>query len=258
MPSFRTIFTVAAAAFAALSSAAPIAGDAPGVNQVAQLVGVSGVGNDILHGVNVENVDVTVLDTRADSDVPPEVSNIFADLIDSLTEREEAPASLPVILIDVKAKLEVVLGQLKALVDGKVNVDIEVLKPIIEDVRVIIAGALVSVKLIVGHPVEFILSLDGKVLAAVDVCQILISVLVLVHAILACVLHVVAAASIKIVAPLIAGVAAVLANLLVVIFVDLKAGIFVAIGPLLTPALLEALAAIKLDLVVAVLKKGTN
>ncbi|KAG6838433.1 hypothetical protein C0991_011679 [Blastosporella zonata] len=145
-----------------------------------------------------------------------------------------------------------------AIVKGKVNVDVELLKPIIADVHDILAGALVSVKLLIGSPVDFILTLDGKVLAAVDVCHILISVLVLVHSILACVLHVVAAASIKVVTPLIAAVASVLVEVLVVIFVNLKAGIFVAIGPLLTPALFNALAAINLNVVVAVLKKGTN
>ncbi|KAG6853753.1 hypothetical protein C0991_001769 [Blastosporella zonata] len=285
MPSFRTIFAVAATAFAALSSAAPIA---DGTNQVAQLVGVSNVANDVAHNVNVNGVDVTVVDLgkRMPQDITDIVNGIFGgehkreeqlqggldgvvgsvtDIVDGILgsldgeyKREEQLQSLPAILVSVQAKLQTVSGELTALVNGKVNVDVEILKPVIAEVHDIVAGAVVSVKLLVGSPVDFILTLDGKVLAAVDVCHILVSVLVLVHSILSLVLQVVASVSIKVVAPLIAAIGSLLVELLVCIFVDLKAGIFVAIGPLLTPTLYNALVAINLDIVVAVLKKGTN
>ncbi|KAG6916221.1 hypothetical protein DXG01_007804 [Tephrocybe rancida] len=260
MPSFRTVFALAATAFAALSSAAPVA---QGVNQAAQAVGVNNVANNVAQNVNVHDIEASVIDAdhgkRADAPAAPtDLETLLANLGLGGEDKREEAKSLPVILLDVKAKLEVVTGTLKALVDGKTDIDVEKVKPIIESVRVILCGAVASVKLIIGHPIEFILSLDGKVLAAIDVCHILIAVLALVYAILACVLHVVAAASVHIVTPLIAGVATVLVELLVCIFVDLKVGIFAAIGPLLTPEILKLWAGINLDIVVAVLKKGTN
>ncbi|KAG6840027.1 hypothetical protein C0991_009493, partial [Blastosporella zonata] len=201
MPSFRTIFAVAATAFAALSSAAPIA---DGTNQVAQLVGVSNVANDVAHNVNVNGVDVTVVDLG--KRMPQDITDIVNGIFGGEHKREEQVQSLPAILVSVQAKLQTVSGELTALVNGKVNVDVEILKPVIAEVHDIVAGAVVSVKLLVGSPVDFILTLDGKVLAAVDVCHILVSVLVLVHSILALVLEVVASVSIKVVTPLIAAI----------------------------------------------------
>ncbi|KAG6855241.1 hypothetical protein H0H87_006301, partial [Tephrocybe sp. NHM501043] len=100
MPSFRTIFTVAATAFATLSSAAPIAG---GVDQTAQLVGVSNIANEIAH-VNVEGVDVSVLGTRDAPALPKELINginkrqdpgdldsLVGDLLADIHLRDEAP-----------------------------------------------------------------------------------------------------------------------------------------------------------------------
>ncbi|KAG6817364.1 hypothetical protein H0H87_009551 [Tephrocybe sp. NHM501043] len=264
MFSFRNAFFLAAAALATVTSAAPTGnGGAPGVNQVAQLVGVHDVLNGVAHDVSVHDVDVTVADLRRHN--PEQVVNgqegglnadgSISDLLSSVTgglkTRDDA-ASLPELLVDAKAKLEVVLANLNGASNGKPNVDVNILVDIVGQVQVILCGILDGVKVIVGHPIEFILCLEGKVLAIVDVCALLTTVLSLVCIILSCVLRLVASASIHIVAPLVAGIGAVLCELLTCIFKlvpGIAAGLLPTVGPII-----NLLIALKLEAVVNVLK----
>ncbi|KAG6865268.1 hypothetical protein C0991_004007 [Blastosporella zonata] len=256
MPSFRSIFLVAATAFAALSSAAPVAGE--GVTQVAQLVGVADVANDVLGKTVVHNVEVEVATIVKRQVVGSGLGDLTHDisitdgLAHALGRRDASvPKSLPVILLGLKADLLVVSDELNTLAIGKVVVDTALLVTVLDKVQSLLCGALDAVKLIVNNPIDVVLTLEGKVLAVVDICAILLAVLTLVGAILSCVLRLVASLSLVVVAPLVAGVSTVLCELLVCIL-KLVPGLFVALHPTLGP-IITLFVGLKLDAVVEIL-----
>ncbi|KAG6908284.1 hypothetical protein DXG01_005385 [Tephrocybe rancida] len=260
MFSLRTIFLVAATALATVSLAAPTGP----VNQSSQVVSVDKVLNNVAQNVDVHNIKVTGVDLGK-RDQPAQTVNgntggVNADgsvesLLASLKTRD-GPQSLPTLLVDARAKLEVVLKDLNIASNGKPTVDVKILVGIIGQVQVILCALLEAVKLLVGSPIEVILCLEGKVLALVDVCALLTAVLSLVCIILTCVLRLVASASLHIVLPLIAGVGAVLCELLDCLL-TLVPGILVTLSPTLGPVI-EILVSLKLDAVVAILKPSNG
>ncbi|KAF5381715.1 hypothetical protein D9615_005577 [Tricholomella constricta] len=243
MPSFRTLFILAATAFAAFSSAAPLdGGKGSSIGQSNNVLPVAAIADGSVHGVTIKDNEVTVIDKRTDA----------AGIISGLERRHDGELlSLCEVLVDVGDKLTVVSNRLTVMVTAKVAVEVEVIVGIVAEVKVILAGAVVQVKAIVGHPTEFVLSLGGKVLAIADVCQLLLTVLTLICAILSCVLRIVGTASVDIVLPLIASVGAVLVELLCVIF-TLVDGLHIALQPLLGPVI-QVCIALKLEAVVEVL-----
>ncbi|KAG6908286.1 hypothetical protein DXG01_005387 [Tephrocybe rancida] len=277
MPSFRSIFLVAATAFAALSSAAPVAG---GVDQSAGVVDITNVANNVLENVKVHNIDITGVGKRHETsggvgDLIGHLggaghkretfgglgNGVAADSLNlgdvstpnlkSFTGRDGQATSLPAILLVVKAKLLVVSDKLNTLSVGKDVVEVALLVEVLGEVKTILSDALAAVKLIINNPLDVILTLDGKVLAIVDICSLLLVVLSLVCGILDCVLHLVATVSLTVVAPLIAGVSAVLVELLACILAHIP-GLFVALHPLLGPVI-SVFVTLKLDAVVQVL-----
>ncbi|KAF5381733.1 hypothetical protein D9615_005394 [Tricholomella constricta] len=242
MPSFRTLFVLAATAFAALSSAAPLdTGKASSISQAGNFVPAAAIVNGGIHDVNIEDNEVTGIDYKRSE---------LAALIDRRHDGELP--SLCEVLVDVEAKLTGVSDKLTAIVTAKVAVEVEVVVGIIAEVKTILAGAVIEVKAIVGHPIEFVLSLGGKVLAIADVCQLLVTVLSLLCAILSCILRIAGTASLEIVFPLIASVGLVLAELLCVIF-TLVDGLYIALHPFLGP-IIQICLTLKLDAVVEVLQ----
>ncbi|KAG6817362.1 hypothetical protein H0H87_009549 [Tephrocybe sp. NHM501043] len=126
---------------------------------------------------------------------------------------------------------------------GKVVVDVTLLVEVLNEVKVIFRGALDVVKLIVNNLIEVILTLEGKVLAVVDICEILLAILTVSR------LPITISAN-----PLLTGppsLSAVLVELLVWIL-KLLLGLLVALHPLLTP-ISSIFVGLKLDAVVEVL-----
>ncbi|KAG6824436.1 hypothetical protein H0H93_002034, partial [Arthromyces matolae] len=167
MPSFRTIFAVAVTAFAALSAAAPVAQ----VNQVAQVANINNVAQNVGQNVDINNVVVDVVNAggphrRALSATP--------------TKRDadaSTPPSLPVLLVAAQSALQSVHKHLNDVVGDKTTVDVELLKPILAQVSTIVSALLKAVKNLIGFAASDVLAYKGKVLAASDVAQLLISVL---------------------------------------------------------------------------------
>ncbi|KAG5641689.1 hypothetical protein DXG03_004436 [Asterophora parasitica] len=252
MPSFRTLFFLAATAFVTLTSGAPVdSGAAAG--QVGNVVPIGGAASGTMQDINTKNNEVNMVDKRADfSDADLLLTEVSAVVdVDFLKRHNGELHSLCEVLVDVEAKLNVVSSKLVALVDAKVAVEVEVVVGIVAEVKAILAGAVVEVKAIVGHPINFILSLGGKVLAIADVCHLLLAVLSVICGIFTCVLRIVGVASINVVLPLTAAVGVILAELLCVIF-TLVDGLYIAIHPFLGPVI-QICVVLKLDVLVAVL-----
>ncbi|KAG6908285.1 hypothetical protein DXG01_005386 [Tephrocybe rancida] len=266
MPSFRTAFLFAATAFAAFASAAPIAG---GANPLTGALGTNNPITDKVQNVNVQGIQAAKRTTPVGGDLGATLEKATGALTPTKTRRDDLQ-TLPQILVAAQAQLTVVAGSLSMFsstsVDrltyanpfcsddakaGKSTVDTQILVDIVGQVQIILCGALDAVKLLVGSPIDFILTLDGKVLALVDVCHLLVAVVSIVCTILACILHLVASASVSVVAPLIAGVGAVLVDLLHCIF-DLVPGLVANLGPFLGPVV-SLLVSLKLDIVVEAL-----
>ncbi|KAG5641685.1 hypothetical protein DXG03_004432 [Asterophora parasitica] len=244
MPSFRTLFVLAAAAFATLSSGAPLDSGAA-VAQVGNVLPVAGAASGTIKDINVNNNEINVFESDRRADLL-DVDLLLTDVttvvdVDVLKRHNGELHSLCEVLVDVEAKLNVVSSKLVALVDAKVAVEVEVVVGIVAEVKAILAGAVVEVKAIVGHPINFILSLGGKVLAIADV----------ICGIFTCVLRIVGVASINLILPLIAAVGVILAELLCIIF-TLVDGLYIAIYPFLGPVI-QICVVLKLDVVVAIL-----
>ncbi|KAG6817363.1 hypothetical protein H0H87_009550 [Tephrocybe sp. NHM501043] len=263
MPSIRSALFFAATAFAALVSAAPIASGPLDLitGDATNAIGGGAAANHNIHNVNLQGVPVAKRQTEV-----PQLSNIVAGLTGSgltdsvitpaivnptKTRRDDEVQTLPQVLVSVEAKLNDVAGKLHDATAGKSEVDTQILVDVIAEVQAILCGALDAVKLLVGHPIEFILTLDGKVLALVDVCKLLLTVISIVCVILSCVFKVVASASINVVAPLVTGLSAVLCDLLHCIF-ELVPGLVTALDPFLGPVI-SILVTLKLDVVVQAL-----
>ncbi|GLB41233.1 hypothetical protein LshimejAT787_0904480 [Lyophyllum shimeji] len=207
MPSFRTVFAVAVTAFAALTSAAPAV---PGTNNLNGLSGkLSGI-NSITSGGPLHPVGHVPRD-----DV--EVVDLDIDILNA-DKRDGQLHSLPEILVDCQSKLSAVSDKLTAAIGVKAIIEVEVVLPIIAEVKVIVFNALGCVQAIVNHPREFVLGLAGKVLSIPEVAKLLVTVLALLCTILTTALRVVGAASAHLVAPAIHGVGAVVYELLSCIF----------------------------------------
>ncbi|KAG6809308.1 hypothetical protein H0H92_000752 [Tricholoma furcatifolium] len=245
MPSFRAILYFTVTAFTAFSAAAPFIGSSANVAIAHRRSSLP------------MPVDTDATATSMGQDVRPAgpqgVGSLFSGVTSttSAIKRADAVQSLPTTLLDVQSKLQDVTSTLNNLVDNKTTVDVTQLKPIVTNVQVIVAGALLSVKAIIGQPAATIFALDGKVLTAEDVAQLLMSILALISNILATVVH--ATTSVALVGPLVAPVASLLAQLVGLILNDLNVGISGVISPLITPTILNALTTLNLNAVVAAL-----
>jgi len=142
------------------------------------------------------------------------------------TEPKSKPTSLAVILYALEAKLNAILDKLTHIIGGKSECDVELLKPILEEIHTILVAVFEEVKGLIGLSIEVILTFEGAVLSIEKVTSILVAVLVLLFKIIALICGVLNAAGLKVVAALLASISAVVANILGVIFhvlVDLLA-----------------------------------
>ncbi|KAG6860653.1 hypothetical protein C0995_009018 [Termitomyces sp. Mi166 len=269
MPSFRAILALAATTFVALSSAVPIA---DGTGQALQGVNAQDVANDSLESIKIsynhlvicrrQNQATQLVDiekTAKNVGQGLEVTGNSGELLKcarSLLEREE-PQPLPAVLLQAKAELEAASSKLDTLAKGKPHIKFQDLKVILDEVHISLAGAVASVKLLVGKSPASILTLDGKVWTAADIGQLLISVVVNVWSILSISLRAVSPSSDKAAFTHAKGIADVLAKLLLAIFGKLDAGIFPATRPLVTEVLLKVWNYLHLDGVAAILRNGT-
>ncbi|KAG5648286.1 hypothetical protein DXG03_004856 [Asterophora parasitica] len=197
MPSFRIIFAVAATAFAALSSAAPV--NVPAIP----------------HAVNTKNYG------------RPAAARSF-DIVNRDGDHA-ALSSLPQTLLDAQAKLTVIADKLNDITTAKV--DVAVALPILDEVKSILVTAVASVKVVVGHPVEVVLGLGGKVMSVLEVAKLLSAVLTLVATIVASVVRRVGSAAVH---PIVASIGGVLSDLLTIVFPSVK-GLLEELNPLLGP-----------------------
>ncbi|KAF5381716.1 hypothetical protein D9615_005576 [Tricholomella constricta] len=257
MPSFRTIFVLAATAFAALTSAAPHSGG-DAVSQLGGTDSIAGIASGTIKGVNANGNEASVFDRRGaldgvdkDAFIDSIGGGLGIDVVKRHNGETHETYSLCEVLVDVEAKLSVVSSKLTSIVAAKVAVELQVILGIIAEVKLILAGAVIQVKAIVGHPTEFVLSLGGKVLALADVCHLLVSVLSLLCAIMTCILRIAGTASVSIIYPLIVAVGVILAELLCVIF-TLVDGLYIAVQPFLGP-IINVCVLLKLTAVVEVL-----
>ncbi|KAG5652859.1 hypothetical protein H0H81_003358 [Sphagnurus paluster] len=230
MPSFRTIFLVAATAFAALTSAAPVEGPSgSGVGLFAR-----GLPSNGATDISPLNLDIPGVRRHEGS---------HEQVLPNLKRHNGETRSLCETLVEVDAKLRVVSDKMTAT-SSKANANAAV--HLVAEVKVIIDAAIVNVKGLKDHPMDYILSLNGKVLTKVEVCHLLLNVINLVCAILSCAYRIAATAS----ATVIVNVGIAFAEFLCVTF-RLVDGLYVIAHPSLDSAIKIA-ADLKLDALVSV------
>jgi len=255
MPSLRTIFFAAAAGLACFTSAAPL-GAVPDVSQLSNLpaVGRRGSPVDMIFGSAsgaqsgagaASGAGASPLGAFTGAVAAAESSAGSASgAAGGVGPRGAKPDSLPVVLNRLVGKLEALLAKLTHECGSKTDVEPSLLKPILEELNMILGEALAAVKLLVGLPLDVILRLAGKILAAIDIAHILCTVLGLVCSILLLVIKVLGPAGALVVAPLIQAIAALVVDLLTVIL-GLVSGLLPCLVPLLG-AIVSELIALKL------------
>ncbi|ESK92537.1 hypothetical protein Moror_4413 [Moniliophthora roreri MCA 2997] len=202
MPSFSTIFTIASLACSAF--AAPLADLAVGA--------------------------------KAAVAVPP-VAKADAAAGLGLEVRHDQEKTVPVILTDVTVEITAVIAPLTFITQQ--NATVEVIVPILEDVKGILSGAIADIKVVVGGAgglVGGLLTLVGKVLSVVDLACLIAALLKVVFTALGAVLKVVAAADKDVIKPLLIEVAKLVAELLKIIL-PLVGGLLAALLPLVADVL---------------------
>jgi len=229
MPSFRTLLALAATAFAAFSSTAAVP------------LGPSGLTNGVPAGLP----SVPVLPGATGNGLPtvpggsvPGLSGVTGGNVPGLSgvtggtpvKRQDDPLSYVGILVSVQAQLMTVSNDLKAIISGKTEVQVDLLLPILDRVTDILHTAVAQIQIIIGRSTSFILTLDGKVWAIADVAQLLVSVLTLIGLILSAVVGVAGAAQ----AHIISGVGLVLYDFICISF-TLVVGLQAAVAPLVGP-----------------------
>ncbi|RDB30068.1 hypothetical protein Hypma_013928 [Hypsizygus marmoreus] len=202
MPSFSAIFLLATTAFAALSSAAPILnlGDANTIGNIAAAP-VAGI-----------NSKITLVD-----------------------KREDVLHTLPIIFTTVETRLASVSEKLNAI-DAVTGTEVEAVTPIINEVKEILTVAIAEVHALVGHPIEFILSVEGRVLSIPEVAYLLSSVSTLVLGVIALVFKTVSVAGAHVVLPLLVEVAHLLVALITAV-TGIVEGLLVILAPILGPVI---------------------
>ena len=208
MPSLRTIFIAAATGLVSFAIAAPLnvptTVGARGVTDGLPLAFLTGSSSGAEAAAGSASGAGGILGVRDATDGLP-----LAFLTGSASGAEAAagsvsggvlgvrgaePDSLPVVLNCLVGKLEALLAKLSTssslallvlelifLLAGeygsKSNVEPSLLEPILEELKMILCEALVAVKLLVGLPLDVVLCLAGKILAAIDIAHILCTVL---------------------------------------------------------------------------------
>ncbi|KAG5634598.1 hypothetical protein H0H81_001434 [Sphagnurus paluster] len=255
MPSFRTIFLVAATAFAALASASP-ENSSTSIDQTHDVIPVavalSKVGSDNSVTV-IDGSDKGHHDEGKHHEPTPERHG--DRLLPNRLDSRDTP-SLCEILAGVSAKLEVVTGKIKAQdtpakPDGSpARPDINVIVQLTDSVRVIIADALVQGRGLKGRSLEEILAYNGRTATRVELCELLLKVVNAVAVILSIAFRLAGVASIKV----IAAIDVVFAEFLCLNF-HLVEGVYALIHPSFGNAR-DIFVSLKLDAVVRVIDTG--
>jgi len=275
MPSFKSVFLLATAALAGFTSASPLATprDIATSNPLNGAVGVAGV----LPGRALEQrkdfTDATrpiVVITESGKQMMTGMLVAAAETAEGLLitvadviglgsghehehhKRTDKPTSLPLILLKLEADLKVILQKIISVIGGKDHCDVDLLKPLLEEVHALLAIVLEDVKGLIGLAIEVILCLDGKVLAVVDVAKILAAVLALLCKILVLICGVLDAVGLKAIAALLASISTVVAAILHVVF-ELVVDLLHCLSPLIGDVV-KILINLKLDAILDVLK----
>jgi len=250
MPSLKTVFLLATAALAAFTSATPLA-TSRNVATTSPLSELAGADSTLPNPASVLEQRKDLIQATQPIVIMTESGRaMMAGMLTAATESAEGllltvaevvgmgcthsprtepkskPTSLAVILYALEAKLNAILDKLTHIIGGKSECDVELLKPILEEIHAILVAVFEEVKGLIGLSIEVILTFEGAVLSIEKVASILVTVLALLFKIIALICGVLNAAGLKVVAALLASISAVVANILGVIFhvlVDLLA-----------------------------------
>ncbi|KAJ8501643.1 hypothetical protein ONZ45_g12067 [Pleurotus djamor] len=230
MPSFGFLATLTTLAFAAFSSAAPSTYGVPHEVDVAEITSIANVHAHDINAANVHHVrDIP------DADVVGPAQKIATALTEMHTEGHERRSgcnggcgSLPAVVVDLKAKVAPACNKLSALVSA--DITLEVVAPLCKQISDAVIAATVEVKLLVGKPSNVLLSLDGKVLALVDLANLLGELLCLIFGALAVVIKVCATVKLTVILPLLTAVGLLVADLCAAIFLCVPGLVALVLG----------------------------
>ncbi|PFH49594.1 hypothetical protein AMATHDRAFT_62794 [Amanita thiersii Skay4041] len=146
--------------------------------------------------------------------------------------RRDVPTSIPVVILDVCAKLVPISKKLNTLIAANVEVKAEVVVGILGEVKAILEAAVADIKIIVANPTGAIFTLQGRVLAYVEVAHIIVAFLVIVFAILVAAVTIVGTVKAYVIASVLLQIGGCIAAVLTLVF-SLHAEILVAVTPLI-------------------------
>ncbi|KAK7462996.1 hypothetical protein VKT23_007577 [Stygiomarasmius scandens] len=173
-------------------------------------------------GVKVPSVQTPELPTSV------EVPTVNAG---DLVARCDTCKSLPDIITGITTDISPLIDQLKGL--SAVDCTVEKITPIVDEIKVIVNGAIVDVKALVGVSIDVVLTTADGVLSLVNLCQLISTLFTLIFGCFGIVLKIVASVEYDGVCGLFAEVGVLLATLLQLIF-GIVGGLLVIIRPLLT------------------------
>jgi hypothetical protein len=259
MRTFSTLSLLASLAFFGFSAAAPpsaYSGErspaSRGVEQDASVVKTGSIVGNLLNQkiapprreveqeanvVDIDDVIAKVLNQETTRDENYSVARGSGK--SRAVARDDGHRSLPLIILDVSGRIAPLCKKLGTLV--AVDATVSVVTPIVDEIKVILAGAIVEVQLLQDHPIEYILYLEGRVLSINEVGQLVAALIILIYTAIAGVLAVVEVAHVKLVLALLVELSIVLADLLVVVFAcvgGLQAVVVVLIDEII-PAILD-------------------
>lgn len=188
------------------------------------ITGVSsnvGVNNVLNHEVHQSARDVVDIDTITGvasviTGVASGVglNNIGNSGVHQSTRRDEG-RSLPVILLDVCARILPISNQLNSLIAVGVEVKVDIVVGLLNQIKVILAGAVAEIAVIVHNPTAVVFALEGRVLTIVEIGHIVASVIVIVTSTVNLAVFVVGVAQVSIIAAVVAEIGGLLARVIV-------------------------------------------
>ncbi|KAG5638754.1 hypothetical protein H0H81_010376 [Sphagnurus paluster] len=253
MPSFRTIFFVAATAFAALTSAAPTTG-VPNGNDIVGSLGLTD--GKVQSRAMIDNLSLgglTKSRRHNGEDHSPKdgkhndknTHNGLDTLNMRLPERSDGERSLCDTIVLASANIRVIWDKMSK-VTSQNKIDDNAVVELIANVKVVLDSTVVDIKKQNGRPMEEILALNGRVATKAELSHLLIDLANLVCGLLSIAAYVSAKATVDV----IVSVGVVFAEVFCATFTVVD-GLYVIVRPGLDSALKIAVG-LKLDALVKV------
>ncbi|KAF8629928.1 hypothetical protein AX15_003183 [Amanita polypyramis BW_CC] len=202
---------------------------------------ITNVVTDVMNGVHADNIAnhnvkqtqrdlgvgaITEAATKAASAVGAD--NIGNTNVHQSQRRDEI--SLATIVVDVTAKLTSIHKRLIAVVAGKVDIDVNIVIPLLHEVEVVLSDAVANIKIVIANPSRAVLILHGKVISCAEFAKMIAVVVHFVCAIITVSFEAVGVAKVY----LITNVATVICGHLSIILsssISVVAGLLVAVRP---------------------------